>query len=232
MCGIIGFIGRSSNSFLSNYLVSSLLFQSEIRGKDACGFYAIGHELLFYKNNIPPSEMVASPEWHNIKYINPYLFIGHARAATSGIPHYNKNNQPFVNDDLSLVHNGRVNEYNCLRDEYQLESDCDSEVLLKIYKKNRNICDVLNSVTGPSAFAIASANRLLLFRNAGRPLWLIDLRKHLNQIFFCSTQEIWLKCGLNLDVDSFCIGENELWSLSLEENVIVKKFIINYNILN
>lgn len=153
-----------------------------------------------------------------VEYFNPYLFLGHARAATQGNPKENKNNQPFVSENkkICLVHNGRVDDYEKLKSRYKLESDCDSEILLRIFESTQSIADLI-TLQGPSAGAIASADdkSLWLFRNEDRPLWLIDLREALGQIFFCSTLDIWLQTRqANLSEKIYPILDNEAWYLS------------------
>jgi hypothetical protein len=111
-------------------------------------------------------------------------------------------------------------EYDTLTKKYETHSHCDSEIILRIFEArekqtkdddlsvfdngDEQISDRLrglrnvwsNVVKGHMAVAIAERidvtnRRLWLFRNTHRPLWLIDLRKYMGQIFFCSTPEIW-----------------------------------------
>lgn len=231
MCGIIGFIGRSLHPNLSYCLASNLFKASECRGTDAAGFWAASEEdIYFHKESIQSSRMIL-----NWKGLNPFLFLGHARAATQGDPKENKNNQPFVSQDkkICLVHNGRVFEYDDLKINYQLQSECDSEILLRIFESRHQITDLLTLTPGgPTAGAIASIidKSLWLFRNEGRPLWLIDLRELLGQIFFCSTFDIWLKSRWNGLLEKvYPILENEVWYFNLEKNIVAKRFNINYN---
>jgi glutamine phosphoribosylpyrophosphate amidotransferase len=209
---------------------------SDSRGTDAAGFWAASDNHVYYhKEPIRTSQMILDWRWQRIESFNPYLFLGHARAATQGNPKENKNNQPFVseNKETCLVHNGRVVEYEDLKPNYQLESDCDSEVLLRIFESTQQITDLLTLVSqGPSAGAIASIGNksLWLFRNEGRPLWLIDLRETLGQIFFCSTLDIWLQVRqADLSEKIYPVLENEAWYFKLEENIIAKRFNISYD---
>ena len=236
MCGIIGFIGHSFNHHISHYLTSALFNISDSRGIDAAGFWAASdNNICHYKEPIRTSQMILNWQWQRLEHLNPYLFLGHARAATQGNPKENKNNQPFVSDNkkICLVHNGRVAEYEDLKQNYQLQSDCDSEVLLRIFESTQQIADLFTMVSqGPSAGAIASADSksLWLFRNEGRPLCLIDLRESLGQIFFCSTLDIWLQVRqTDLSEKIYFVLENEAWYFKIEENIIVKRFNISYN---
>ncbi|RDJ35447.1 MAG: hypothetical protein DWQ19_11570 [Crenarchaeota archaeon] len=112
-------------------------------------------------------------------------------------------------------------EYNALTKRYEVFSRCDSEVLLRIFEAGQHykqedcisfleneseehICNRLMGLRdiwsyidkGHMAVAIGERvnddlRQLFLFRNKHRSLWLVDMRKELGQIFFCSTPEIW-----------------------------------------
>ncbi len=232
MCGILGYIGNSLQPKTTYSLTSALFHISEVRGTDAAGFWAAGDHIQFHKEPIRTSEMIPTAQWHSVQHLNPYLFLGHARLATQGTPKVNINNQPFMTQDqnVCLIHNGKITKYHDLKGDYELESDCDSELLLRKYEANHRIEDLM--LEGPTAFAIASAQdkSLWLFRNDGRPLWLIDIRKTLGQIFFCSTIDIWFKARRgNLQEKIYPLGAHEAWYLILGENIIVKRFRIEYN---
>ena len=122
---------------------------------------------------------------------------------------------------IGLVHNGRIPdfEYDALKKKYKVKSTCDSEILLRIFEASegkggslaeyddpsewnlsgrlRSLSNIWSQVVkGHMAVAIgerlnADNRRLFLFHNKYRPLWLIDLREQLGQIFFVSTPEIW-----------------------------------------
>ena len=231
MCGIVGFIGSSTNPDVSNYIITALFNLSDSRGADASGFWAVGDCIHFYKNAIPSSSMILNHQWQQSCELNPHILLGHARAATHGDPKDNRNNQPFVsiNKEICVIHNGRITDYDKLKDKYVLESECDSEILLRIFEANNQIEDILD-LDGPSAIAVAMNKNLWLYRNAGRPLWLIDVRQALGQIFFCSTIDMWVQARFNnLSEIIYPLGENELWFLSLGENIVVKRFNIEYN---
>jgi hypothetical protein len=76
--------------------------------------------------------------------------------------------------------------------------------------------------------------RLWLFRNAKRDLWLADMREHLGQIFFFSTDVIWdqavADCPL---VKPYLSGVSlawmpteELWKLDFDEKVTLEQYSI------
>lgn len=135
------------------------------------------------------------------------LLLLHARAASQGYgsPKVNRNNHPFVNYDktTALIHNGRIPdvEYKAYQKKYELLTECDSELYLRIFESNPDRLvglETLWSHLRRSHMAIGigewlnmDERRLWLFRNEYRSLWLADLRESLGQIFFFSTESIW-----------------------------------------
>jgi hypothetical protein len=143
----------------------------------------------------------------------------HARGASKGVgePAINSNNHPFTSSDksLGLIHNGRVDdsEYNALKQKFEVKSNCDSEILLRIIENSENFdLDLSNefyphrlsgikdvfSLINEGHMAVALGERgndgdrmLWLFRNQYRPIWLVDMRELLGQIFFFSEPNIW-----------------------------------------
>jgi predicted glutamine amidotransferase len=133
---------------------------------------------------------------------------------------YNNHPFTNYDKSLGLIHNGRVDdvEYHTLKQKYDLKSYCDSEIILRIIEsgelyQSEQLCDVLNSAENPHRLAgirdvfslineghmaVAMGERgengermLWLFRNKHRPLWIIDMRDSLGQVFFVSEPTIW-----------------------------------------
>jgi len=225
MCGIAGVIGKSKDPDFSHDLITKLFERTETRGEDASGFWGTSkNNIVFYKQPIKSSEMVKKSLWGNLRDKNLDMLLTHCRAATPGVgkPAQNVNNHPFVSDDrlIGLIHNGNISEeYNDIKEDFNLASECDSEVLLKLFesvkwdysrffermtsKFNIPIAKRISGVRniwrrikkGHMAVAIGEQLEqqrcLWLFRNEHRSLWLVDMRDELGQIFFCSTPEIW-----------------------------------------
>lgn len=176
-----------------------------------------------------------------------------------GEPHLNINNHPFTSHDrtLGLVHNGKVEnpELQALRQKYETQSDCDSEIILRIVEAGDNyadgdlnasvpdldypnrligIRDVFSLINeGHMAVAIGERGRnkeelLWLFRNRFRPLWAVDMRSSLGQIFFVSEPTIWddavAECsGVKNIVKTQKLVElptEEIWFFRLEDGEI------------
>lgn len=229
MCGIAGFIGESKLPDVSFQLINKLFEHLEVRGKDAAGFWgtqAGDGKTLYHKEPGRPSAFVKKQVWKDVSKLNPNVLLVHAREASQGVglPSTNKNNHPFVNSDLSvgLCHNGRIpqNVYEELVKKYEVRTNCDSELLLRIFESGHlyeaqdietefseedatiasrlmGLRDIWSSVfRAHMAVAIGErlsegGRRLWLFRNDYRTLWVADARDQLGQIFFVSTPEIW-----------------------------------------
>jgi len=224
ICGIAGFIGLSKDPSFSYEIITNLFKNTEIRGIDAAGFWGVNEkqDIIYHKEPIRSSDLVRKESWKAVKQFSPTLLLVHARAASLhvGTPEENTNNHPFTSTDrtLSLVHNGRIAEFDALKSKFNVASECDSEVLLRIIEaaplrhkekeiekftlskevayRLAGIKDIYSLINdGHMAVAIGeildNKKYLWIFRNIHRSLWLVDLRESLGQIFFCSTPEIW-----------------------------------------
>lgn len=229
MCGIAGYIGRSNNPRLSYDILTALFERAEYRGVDASGYwmseYGPAGKVKCHKQPGRSSEYVRSEAWTANSGFDANLAIVHARGASkgSGSPMVNKNNHPFVSEsgNIALVHNGRIenSEYEELVQKYRVKSQCDSEILLRIFEqaaqvysdefvesyvgdckhKHRvaGIKDIFSLINeGHMAVAIGewlkdNERSLWLFRNEHRPLWVADARGELGQIFFFSEPGMW-----------------------------------------
>lgn len=249
MCGIAGYIGKSKNPELSFEITSRLFEKIESRGKDASGFWAVTYndKPIFHKEPIPATTFVVGKKWQDLKNKNTKIILCHAREASKGVgsPKDNKNNHPFVNETKSVaaIHNGRIpdNIYHKLKVKYKVDSECDSELFLKIFENDYEIDDCfwdrLNSIKNMwrilegSHMAVAlgeqtaESTRLWLFRNEHRSLWKFYV-EDLNQVFFASTKEIWDKAISNLRL-SVIPKELDVKKAYLME---IKNFIVRQSI--
>ena len=147
MCGIFGFIGASKNPKVTYDLLNKLFIRTEIRGTDASGFYAynIGNGAIMYdKEPKKSSEYTKQDVWTKtaLSFVESgvNLFIGHCRQTSvgGGPERINRNNHPHVSKDyrIAMVHNGKIPEFSALRSRYNIESDCDSELLLRMFESS------------------------------------------------------------------------------------------------
>lgn len=212
MCGLLGFIGESKIPELTRDLTTSLFVKTQIRGTDASGFYCTSNfsnkDVFFYKEPLQSSVFVENKKYKSLWDHALNLGIFHCRAATQGVglPSENKNNHPFVsrNFQQAIIHNGFINktELKMLKTIFETETDCDSELVLRILEQKNshenNLVDFF-ALTEKSAFAVAYASadesqrNLTLLRNHHRPLCVIDLKQDLGQYFFCSTPDLFFE---------------------------------------
>ena len=263
MCGISGYIGESKKPILTYQIITKLFEKSESRGSDAAGFWGTksgsNGNVLYHKEPLRASSFTKKEVWNAVLQHNPNLLLVHARGASKGVgePANNQNNHPFTNRNKSigLIHNGRVDdsEYYPLKQKYETSSQCDSEILLRIFEAGElyskdhlfetfgevelperlaGIRDIFSLVNeGHMAVAVGeravNGDRFLwLFRNDYRPIWVVDMRDQLGQVFFVSEPQIWdeamRECsgakGIALSQKLIELPTDEVWFLKISEN--------------
>lgn len=149
MCGIFGAIGRSKDPKATYELLNSLYLKTEHRGTDATGFYACypgDGEVIYDKEPLKASEYVKQRDiWNSVfkQSADVDLIINHCRQTSQGggPERINKNNHPHWSDDrkVAMVHNGKIPEFNALKSKYDVNSECDSEILLRMFESARLI---------------------------------------------------------------------------------------------
>ena len=133
MCGIVGYIGKRQ----AYPILIGGLHRLEYRGYDSAGVALLSESdnLNVYKakGKVSELELVASE-----KDCSGTMGIAHTRWATHGEPS-TKNAHPHVSEsgNLTLVHNGIIENYVVLRDQlksrgYHFQSDTDTEVLIQL----------------------------------------------------------------------------------------------------
>lgn len=238
LCGIAGFIGKSKNPELSYALITQLFSETESRGKDASGYWGIDshNNILYQKDGVRASEFVKNQFWKKLKEQNPILLLTHCRSTSPGTgdAKVNDNNHPFVSNcrSVGLIHNGNiVREFRELRKTYEVSSECDSEVLLRIFESKEDQLEGIGDIwsfihEGSMAVVIGEKEenscRLWMFRNELRELWLVDLRDSLGQLFFCSDPDIWIKATQKslkqfTFYDFIELPTEEIWSMEITE---------------
>ncbi len=160
MCGIIGYIGKEKKAI--NVLLNGLK-SLEYRGYDSAGIaIATDNKINIIKSPgkiINLEEKIGTEKESNIG-------IGHTRWATHGEPNL-KNSHPHRSGNVTLVHNGIIENYEELKKElincgYKFETDTDSEIACalidKTYKETKDKLKTLqiiqNKIRGSYAFGI------------------------------------------------------------------------------
>jgi glucosamine--fructose-6-phosphate aminotransferase (isomerizing) len=183
MCGIVGYIG-----FREAWpIVLKGLKRLEYRGYDSAGIALIDNGLLnIYKKTGKVNQL---EEYAADKNINGTIGMGHTRWATHGAPtDYNSHPHCSENDELSIIHNGIIENYATLKEEliargHTFRSDTDTEVLIHliahIYKNSEEAQDLteavrlaLKGVNGAYAIVIMDKNNpdTLIAARKGSPM--------------------------------------------------------------
>ena len=168
MCGIVGYVGPKK----ATPILLDGLQRLEYRGYDSAGIAVISDEgeMQVRKsagklNNLVASVATAEPEGR--------VGIGHTRWATHGRP-TDDNAHPHTDSsgDLTVVHNGIIENYAALRDElmargHTFRSETDTEVLAHLIEAELAVAGddlpaavraALRRVTGTYSIAVVSRN--------------------------------------------------------------------------
>jgi glucosamine--fructose-6-phosphate aminotransferase (isomerizing) len=154
MCGIIGAVGRGSDTL--DVLVHGLS-KLEYRGYDSAGVALSGDTIEVCKQSGELDELRAALEGRTI---DGSVGIGHTRWSTHGPP-TDENAHPHqdCSGDVAVVHNGIIENYQELRDElaaagHTFRSDTDTEVVPHLIEAE------LRGGADPEAAVRAAVDRL------------------------------------------------------------------------
>lgn len=145
MCGIVGYYGPQN----PKDIIMSGLKALEYRGYDSAGVAILDHG-VFKRVRAEGKLGNLADKLQNEKF-DGHLGIGHTRWATHGKPS-ERNAHPHSVGDVSLVHNGIIENYMALREELVregavLESDTDSELVAHLLNRELKITPDLLKAT-------------------------------------------------------------------------------------
>ena len=233
MCGIYGFIGKSTNHTKVLEIMESLGIESEVRGIHATGYYGLNSVPISAKAPMKATNFFKTLAWQDLYVTSPLtILVGHNRWATNGDPQDNENNHPFTTNRFGFVHNGVVSSVKPDMD-ITCRSKCDSEKIFRYFlKRFYNDHNTFHSIEktmkvfdkgGDYACALVDAKErlLYLFRNDGRPMNYIKVES-LGVIFYASTSDIiknaFLINGIKFD-SSKCYSLKCGQILRIDENL-------------
>lgn len=130
MCGIVGYIGQLD----AKEILLKGLEKLEYRGYDSAGIAVLnesGVQVFKEVGRIANLRSVVDES------VAATAGIGHTRWATHGVPnHSNAHPHQSASGRFTLVHNGVIENYHLLQDEYlqgvQMQSDTDTEVIVQL----------------------------------------------------------------------------------------------------
>ena len=177
MCGIVAATSKHRN--IVPLLVQGLK-RLEYRGYDSCGVAVWDQGLKRVRSVSRVSELSDQIEKEGLK---GFMGIAHTRWATHGEPVVCNAHPHFAGDQIALIHNGIIENYEEIRDELkaksvQFASQTDSEVLAYLVRDCyqgdllKAVEDALNRVRGAYAIAVfckEDPHRIVVARQ-GSPL--------------------------------------------------------------
>lgn len=261
MCGIFGYVGtptNNNNAKLHDFM-SHLAHESEVRGTHSTGFSARHDSGLVVADKLPyrgSTFCMMSGKYRALRKKMPSTFIGHTRYGTGSNPRINNNNHPFFGNEFHMVHNGVIAGWRDIAKREgvldQMQSETDSEIVLRILEKRLNpsagrrpvfkkqVEYILDNVWGNMAIALLDLNspNVWLFRNEN-PINIFFVPQKIfgsDMMFFASTKKIfeeaWKACFGNKatkDInDSRFLSANQLYKLSTIATPVgnqMKKFL-------
>lgn len=184
MCGLIGYIG---NDKFSVDKIKILMLYNLSRGVHSTGVFTL--EDGINKFAISCDKFLANNE---IKESN--VFIGHTRAATSGVIN-NSNAHPFCYNDTITAHNGTIkNHWNILSRDKKDSSlfDVDSQVIASYLSEGWQILKDFDGAAAILHYKKDNPDILYAYRNSERPLF---RGKYNNGCYFSSLEDSLMAIG-------------------------------------
>ncbi|MBT3423238.1 MAG: glutamine--fructose-6-phosphate transaminase (isomerizing) [Bacteroidetes bacterium] len=235
MCGIVAYIGDKE----ACPILLKGLQRLEYRGYDSAGVAIMNSDLHVYKIAGKVKTLV---DFIKDKPTHGSIGIGHTRWATHGEPN-NENAHPHLseNNDIALIHNGIIENYDVLKVELQnrghhFRSDTDTEVLVHLIEdimKNENLSldesvrYALNRVEGAYAIVVLSKTdpNMLVAARKGSPL-VIGIGE--GEYFLASDATPIVEYTRNviyMNDDNMAIIKRDSFSLKTIENKIQTPYI-------
>ena len=148
MCGIFGIYEQDSNQPKTDTFYNLGKF-SESRGKEASGICVIENDKTFVTKY---SDKFSNSQVRNLLSKNKdsknLTLVGHTRLETSGSNKEFKNNQPIESENVIVLHNGIITNFEYLNKKYDFTEnvELDSYVINELIEKNLNSTDLKKTI--------------------------------------------------------------------------------------
>ncbi len=181
MCSIIGCIHKNAHVDVANMLVESM-GKMEYRGYDSVGIATLDNNEILLKKGVGRVSIVNQEL--SLTELKGNIGIGHTRWATHGsVTQQNAHPHVCVRSEISVVHNGIIENYLDLRNELKshgvvFKSETDSEVipnLLSLILNEKNeikdaIIKTISKLTGQYSFIAMLKDKSLIGVKNHEPL--------------------------------------------------------------
>lgn len=178
MCSIIGIISKNG---VAPALVESLR-RMEYRGYDSVGVATLSTNKISVRKGIGKVNQVNNSL--NLAEMEGSIGIGHTRWAThGGVTNYNAHPHPCCTNDIAVVHNGIIENYQPLKQEllkkgHKFLSETDTEVIVHLLEDHYNaskdvkaaMMETVKQLDGSYAFVAMFANGTLACARLDEPL--------------------------------------------------------------
>lgn len=182
MCGIAGVI-KYGEKPITESMIRLALTGLEHRGNDAAGIALQDNAGKVYvlKNDLTPWQFTKSQQYQ--EFLEEFLTeditqaVMHTRAATKGLPRFNKNNHPLYCGKAAVIHNGVIHNDDELFKNLELErtAETDSDILRAMVDKHgitKATIKEMNKIRGGVATAMLHPDYpgWMLLARSGNPI--------------------------------------------------------------
>ena len=229
MCGHIGIINREKIIFKSEKLIKYFyqgLYVDALRGQHGTGICGVktDGEINTYKRALQSSDFLELTKTKKIMSNNDNVFlIGHNRHATLG-SHTDENTHPFVNNQITLFHNGTLTTHFNLNPgkTFSVDSDSISYLLSTSNKKT----EALSKIQGAYALVWYDAIKksINFARNSERTFFIGSIKDSTSIVWASEKGMLTWLCERNdIDLEEVVSLESgKLLSISLDPTIKIK----------
>lgn len=202
MCGVVG-VNLQNVTTSDIEFVTKVILESGIRGLHATGVtYLKDGKLTTIKEPLPAYKFLEKHSVNDWCDGDNLKMIVHTRYSTSDIEY----NQPFSNDEVSIVHNGVISQelpenWETLYG-YKTETKNDSELLLKTIEAGKSPLEEWED-SSISAIELYADGQMRFYRNGKRPMCLTSI--HSGSII-TSTVDVLNRAGVSSPIESVTPG--------------------------